>query len=182
METVEHKIRKVRKILHVLRYAVTTSFYKNNDLQLDLKNAIKVDLHTRVHPATKRLLYSNSESAYDRRQKKQNISTKCQTVTPKEENDYLNIENISLTDNKCYNPVYSCLIDSVRNRRLSKIKIIVGNISKWTPSNCREDNTTHKWMVYVRTPKDSVDILNFVEAVNFYLHPSYKPNDVIKLR
>ncbi len=36
-------------------------------------------------------------------------------------------------------------------------------------------------MVYVRGPHQDPDISNFVKAVRFFLHPSYHPNDIIRV-
>lgn len=60
-------------------------------------------------------------------------------------------------------------------------RIIVGNISKWIPLDWREDAASHKWTMYVRGDKDDVDISAFVSKVRFFLHPSYRPNDVVEV-
>ena len=62
-------------------------------------------------------------------------------------------------------------------------KIIVGNISKFIPLEKREknDQASHKWMVYVRGPPNSPDITSYVKQVWFILHPSYMPNDMIEV-
>lgn len=43
------------------------------------------------------------------------------------------------------------------------------------------DKSTHKWMVYVRGPKEEPPIDEFVEKVCFFLHDSYFPNNVVKI-
>ncbi|XP_070165829.1 uncharacterized protein D12 [Polyergus mexicanus] len=61
-------------------------------------------------------------------------------------------------------------------------RIIIGNISKWIPPDWREDASSHKWTIYVRNDKDeSANISTFVSKVRFFLHPSYRPNDVIEV-
>ncbi|XP_060074938.1 YEATS domain-containing protein 2-like [Ylistrum balloti] len=64
-----------------------------------------------------------------------------------------------------------------------KKRIIVGNVSKYIPVERREENDqpTHKWMVYVRGPKDQPHIDHFVKKVWFLLHPSYRPNDLVEV-
>ncbi|XP_021347557.1 YEATS domain-containing protein 2-like isoform X2 [Mizuhopecten yessoensis] len=64
-----------------------------------------------------------------------------------------------------------------------KKRIIVGNVSKYIPVDRREENDqpTHKWMVYVRGPKDQPHIDHFVKKVWFLLHPSYRPNDLVEV-
>src|SRR6218665_2411734 len=43
------------------------------------------------------------------------------------------------------------------------------------------DKSTHKWMVYVRGPKEEPPIDEFVEKVCFFLHDSYFPNNVVEI-
>ena len=71
----------------------------------------------------------------------------------------------------------------VANRFYVTKKVIVGNISKYiTPDNRQGyDKSTHKWMVYVRGPKDNPDITDVVKSVSFFLHPSYIPNDIVHI-
>ena len=71
------------------------------------------------------------------------------------------------------------------SRFYSKRRIIVGNTSQYlhpvASSQENADGSTHKWMVYVRGPHEDPDISNFVKAVRFFLHPSYHPNDIIRV-
>ncbi|KAI4499386.1 hypothetical protein M0802_005646 [Mischocyttarus mexicanus] len=60
-------------------------------------------------------------------------------------------------------------------------RIVIGNISKWISKVCREDRVSHKWMIYVKGSKEFPNIENFVSKVRFFLHPSYKPNDVVEV-
>ena len=60
-------------------------------------------------------------------------------------------------------------------------RIIVGNTSQYLLSTMKGDPTTHKWMVYVRGPPEDVEINQFINSVWFFLHPSYAPNDIIKV-
>lgn len=69
-------------------------------------------------------------------------------------------------------------------RFYSKKRIIIGNTSQYLhPATTQEqvDGSTHKWMVYVRGPTEDADISSFVKAVRFFLHPSYHPNDIIRV-
>ncbi|XP_067898037.1 YEATS domain-containing protein 2 isoform X2 [Heterodontus francisci] len=65
-----------------------------------------------------------------------------------------------------------------------KKTIVVGNVSKYIPPDKREENdqSTHKWMVYVRGSRKEPTINHFVKKVWFFLHPSYKPNDLVEVR
>lgn len=60
-------------------------------------------------------------------------------------------------------------------------RIIVGNTSQYLLSTMKGDPTTHKWMVYVRGPPEDGEINQFVSSVWFFLHPSYAPNDIVKV-
>ncbi|XP_063985692.1 YEATS domain-containing protein 2 [Diachasmimorpha longicaudata] len=64
-------------------------------------------------------------------------------------------------------------------RHKSRKRIVVGNISKWIPPDWREDAASHKWTMYVRGTKEDSDISDVVSKVRFFLHPSYRPNDVV---
>ena len=69
-------------------------------------------------------------------------------------------------------------------RFYSKKRIVIGNTSQYlhpTSTGEQVDGSTHKWMVYVRGPNEEPDISNFVKAVRFFLHPSYHPNDIIRV-
>ncbi|KAK2576226.1 hypothetical protein KPH14_005595 [Odynerus spinipes] len=60
-------------------------------------------------------------------------------------------------------------------------RIVIGNISKWIPPDWREDAASHKWTIYVRGSKEVSNIGDFVSKVRFFLHPSYRPNDVVEV-
>lgn len=60
-------------------------------------------------------------------------------------------------------------------------RIIVGNTSQYLLSTMKSDPTTHKWMVYVRGPPEDSEINQFISSVWFFLHPSYAPNDIVKV-
>ncbi|XP_062617368.1 YEATS domain-containing protein 2-like [Saccostrea cucullata] len=64
-----------------------------------------------------------------------------------------------------------------------KKRIVIGNVSKYIPVDRRDENdqSTHKWMVYVRGPKGEPNIDHFVKKVWFFLHPSYRPNDLVEV-
>ena len=69
-------------------------------------------------------------------------------------------------------------LNSSRGKNQSKHLIVVGNTSKYIGDEKSKDAVTHKWLVFLRT-KTSVPIEDIVQKVRFYLHPSYRPNDVI---
>ncbi|XP_050819667.1 YEATS domain-containing protein 2 [Gopherus flavomarginatus] len=76
------------------------------------------------------------------------------------------------------------LLNDETSRLYVKKTIVVGNVSKYIPPDKREENdqSTHKWMVYVRGSRREPSINHFVKKVWFFLHPSYKPNDLVEVR
>ncbi len=72
------------------------------------------------------------------------------------------------------------------SRFYSKKRVIVGNTSQYLDPVAHQhvsaDGSTHKWMVYVRGPQAEPDISHFVKAVRFFLHPSYHPNDIVRVK
>ncbi len=62
-----------------------------------------------------------------------------------------------------------------------KRRFIVGNVSKWIECDQREDQSTHKWMIYVRGDRDTPDVSDVVSKVRFLIHPSYHPHDLIEV-
>nr|XP_032831061.1 YEATS domain-containing protein 2 isoform X7 [Petromyzon marinus] len=69
------------------------------------------------------------------------------------------------------------------SRLYFKKTIVVGNVSKYIAPEKREENdqSTHKWMIYVRGSRREPRIDHFVKKVWFFLHPSYKPNDLVEV-
>lgn len=70
----------------------------------------------------------------------------------------------------------------------TKVRIIVGNVSKYIPLDRRdgggggEQTATHKWLAYVRTaPGEPRGIGELVRHVRFFLHPSYRPHDLVQV-
>ncbi|XP_055859296.1 YEATS domain-containing protein 2 [Episyrphus balteatus] len=69
-------------------------------------------------------------------------------------------------------------LNSARLNNQTKHLIVVGNTSKYIGDEKPSDNSSHKWLVYVQS-KSSIPIEKFVTKVRFFLHPSYRPNDVV---
>lgn len=66
-----------------------------------------------------------------------------------------------------------------------KKRVIVGNTSQYldpTAHGTKGDGSTHKWMVYVRGSQSEPSIGHFIKAVRFFLHPSYHPNDIVRVK
>ncbi|GES84649.1 YEATS domain-containing protein 2-like [Rhizophagus clarus] len=81
-------------------------------------------------------------------------------------------------------PACSSVFDPIDHgsRFYVKRRIVVGNVSKWIASEKRDPNLqkyTHKWMVYVAGPPHDLNVTPFIRKVRFYLHPSYRPHDIV---
>lgn len=59
-----------------------------------------------------------------------------------------------------------------------KIRLTVGNVSKWLGTDS-PDKATHKWTVYIKSSQSELDLSKIIHRAKYYLHPSYKPNDVV---
>lgn len=186
LEEVEEKIFKAQKLLHLVRYVLITSYYKKNDLEVSADEEVTTagfDKQNRIHPAVKKLLGSNPRlDIFCAGKGKRRLASKScdkeasssQTAEPKRPRLEIKSELQTSHLSKNSEQIYS------KNRKKIRHRIVVGNVSKWVPS--LEDSTTHKWMMYVRGDKDSADISHIIERVIFYLHPSYKPHDVVEIK
>lgn len=58
-----------------------------------------------------------------------------------------------------------------------------GNISKYIGDEEADlaTSVTHKWLIYI-TAKTPVPVEQIVSRARFFLHESYKPNDVAEVR
>lgn len=173
----------------MLRYVLVSNYYNKQETQQHLsEEELKlVDNQPRLHPAVKRLTSESELSNLDfskrktRRTQKFNqvmsidMEEKLESNEDKKEplapiiNSNLNVKQMDES------------VSVPRNRQMTKRRIIVGNISKWIPSDNTEDNSTHKWMVYIRGPPERPRIDDFIKKIVFHLHPSYQPHDVIDI-
>lgn len=204
LELIQQRITQVRKTLHLLRYVLVTSYYNNKNCLINTEESNSenhfISAQSRIHPALKKLLGTNFDMcaniAAETRRKRHYKSSKLpeeglaqepqQNISPQSNNITDTIEIESKHENAIeatHVPTNSEqeICDSIRNRKKIKRRIVVGNISKWMPSENQEDNSTHKWMIYVRGTKDSPKVSHFISKVVFHLHPSYVPNDVIEV-
>ncbi|KAJ3079389.1 YEATS domain-containing protein 2, partial [Quaeritorhiza haematococci] len=63
-----------------------------------------------------------------------------------------------------------------------KRRIVVGNVSQYIPTTSRApgmERYAFKWMVYLRGTPTAPDVTPFIQKVRFFLHPDYKPYDVV---
>ncbi|CAG9858380.1 unnamed protein product [Phyllotreta striolata] len=189
LEEVEEKIFKAQKLLHIVRYVLVTSYYKKKNLETspdDETLSVGFDKQSRIHPAVKKLLGSNSKLDVfcAGKGKRRLTSRNCDiesSVPPLAEIKKPKLEVKTEAPAPAAPAAIKISDQSIaKNRKKTRHRLIVGNISKWVPSS--EDTTTHKWMMYVRGDKDSADVSHIIEKVIFYLHPSYRPHDVVEVK
>lgn len=199
IESIQERINKVRKTMHLLRYVLVKSYYNNKNC---LVNAVEepscsgeapeIDLQSRLHPALKKLIGKNASYPFGNigtRRSKQNQEKPIKSEVSNDSDVQESKEADIVETNKCERVEIECRsvvngengCDTVRNRKKKKYRVVVGNISKYMPAKNKEDNSTHKWMVYVRGAKEAPNVSHFIKKVVFYLHPSYRPCDVIEL-
>lgn len=189
--------------MHMLRYVVISSYYNNKncvintaeDIPYNTDEFLAFDQQNRIHPAIKKLLGKNTQPSLSSSSTRQNrVKSKPTDNTVIQESEEMTLKQPEviceaatveqITEpkviQKTVEETEEC--DTVRNRKKTKHRIVVGNISKWMPSESPEDNSTHKWMIYIRGTKDAPRVSHFIQKVVFYLHPSYKPNDVIEIK
>ncbi|CAH2002792.1 unnamed protein product [Acanthoscelides obtectus] len=183
LEEIEEQITKAQKLLHLVRYVIITSYYDKKSLEhtttAEEQMSTVFDSQNRIHPAVKKLIGKNPTLDVfnihgKRKAAKSSLfgepSTSQVVETKKPKLEVKGISKTSVDSNQ------NCL----QSRKKTRHRIVVGNISKYM-SSVEDDNMTHKWMVYVRGDKSKPDISDIVEKVVFYLHPSYKPNDVVEV-
>ncbi|XP_072378822.1 uncharacterized protein [Diabrotica undecimpunctata] len=186
LEELEEKIFRAQKLLHVVRYALVNSYYKKNNLEIspdDETVTAGFDKQNRIHPAIKKLLGSNPslDILCSGKGKRRVASKSCDKIGSKSQTSEAKRPKLDVKT-LAPNPHNNSDSDQtfVKNRKKTRHRLVIGNVSKWIQS--LEDNTTHKWMMYVRGEKDNPDISHIVDKVVFHLHPSYKPHDIVEVR
>lgn len=186
------------KTLQLLRSVCVSTYYNRNELIFnsytdnDLKlNDPNVDTifgpQSKPHPAVRKIIGKVPLQQIVSSRTRKKTSTQINLKKELNLNETVKIEKED--GEKCANETISHeQLDSLdgigRNERFkTKYRIIVGNISKWlNQSSMSQDKSTHKWMVYVRGPRENPDVSSIIKKVRFFLHPSYRPNDIIEIK
>ncbi|XP_069692593.1 uncharacterized protein D12 isoform X2 [Periplaneta americana] len=172
---IQERLHQAQKTLHMLRYVVVSTFYNKKQVGTE-------DKQKRIHPAVKKLIGKEpcSWGPLHQRPSKYRPLDKEQTSPIKEEEPREPVNKVP----RYIPPKSSTSAPSTSPcRGVHKVKkrIVIGNISKWVPVDTREDSASHKWMMYVRGPRDAADVSGFVSMVRFFLHPSYRPHDIAEV-
>lgn len=205
---IQERLHRASKIIHLLRYVIVADFYNRKQCHNSQNGEPK---QTQIHPAIKQLIgksprltslhhlqsiavasASNSDLPAS-----QSVSTSSSSITGggtkqvskqcrlEKRNNEAHDEDSRPKKIPRYIPPKSGIPESQcpsrGTRHKTRKRIIIGNISKWIPPEWREDAASHKWTMYVRGDKENPDISGFVSKVRFFLHPSYRPNDVVEV-
>ncbi|XP_019398481.1 PREDICTED: YEATS domain-containing protein 2 isoform X2 [Crocodylus porosus] len=211
IEVIDQRLIEARRMMDKLRACIVANYYASAGLLKAGEGTKTCDSMVFNHPSIKKCLESPSRSSSPANQgsdtpsanhsESDSLSQHADFLLDKD-NGNLDVEE-RLTNNLDQRPnrgtgrdtsgVLSAQKAGQRNAGLSseetsrlfvKKTIVVGNVSKYIPPDKREENdqSTHKWMVYVRGSRREPSINHFVKKVWFFLHPSYKPNDLVEVR
>ncbi|XP_050163849.1 YEATS domain-containing protein 2 isoform X7 [Myiozetetes cayanensis] len=211
IEIIDQRLIEARRMMDKLRACIVANYYASAGLLKAGEGTRSCDATILNHPSIKKFLESPSRSSSPANQGSDTPSANhSESDSLSQHNDFLldkdngnldaeeRLAN-SLDQRQSRNAgrdssgVSSSQKPGQRNAGLSndetsrlyvKKTIVVGNVSKYIPPDKREENdqSTHKWMVYVRGSRREPSINHFVKKVWFFLHPSYKPNDLVEVR
>ncbi|PSN53604.1 YEATS domain-containing protein 2, partial [Blattella germanica] len=167
---IQDRLQEAHKSLHALRFAVVSAFYNKKQNTTDEKQKP-------IHPAVKKLIGKEPRNW-------EPLNQRPSKYRPLQGNP---LPEPILQDLQPVTKVPRYIPPKMPPRSTPLVPtsfvemIVIGNISKWVPVDTREDSASHKWMMYVRGPKESPDVSGFVSKVRFFLHPSYRPNDIAEV-
>ncbi|KAK2868514.1 hypothetical protein Q7C36_000385 [Tachysurus vachellii] len=202
IEVIGQRLNEARRMMDKLRACIVASYYTSAGLTKVSESSVS-DLN---HPAIKRFLESPSRSSSPLNQGSEAHSvghseteSLSQPTEPGErdsqgwkEEDLRHLERrpgrntgkdtFGVPSSADQHFTFHTTGDEA-SRLYVKKTIVVGNVSKYIAPDKREENdqSTHKWMVYVRGSRKEPSIDHFVKKVWFFLHPSYKPNDLVEV-
>ncbi|XP_063228779.1 YEATS domain-containing protein 2 [Bacillus rossius redtenbacheri] len=185
---IQERLHHAQKTLHLLRYAIVRNYYTRSESQQSSQQ-------THIHPAVKKLIGKQPQHPFlgqlEQRPSKyrQASSVALKSEPPDPESPGLGAgPETRVTKVPRYVPpkpdetkLQPQIGLSRGLRHKVKKRLVIGNISKWIPVDSREDSASHKWMIYVRGPREAPDVSGFVSKVRFFLHPSFRPNDVVEV-
>uniref|UniRef100_A0A8D0GM44 YEATS domain-containing protein 2 n=1 Tax=Sphenodon punctatus TaxID=8508 RepID=A0A8D0GM44_SPHPU len=211
IEVIDQRLIEARRMMDKLRACIVANYYASTGLLKVAEGTKTCDPLVFNHPSIKKFLESPSRSSSPANQGSDTPSANhSESDSLSQHNDFLmEKDNGSLDveerlssrmDQRANrNPGQDALgvtgslkagqknaghSNEETSRLFVKKTIVVGNVSKYIPPDKREENdqSTHKWMVYVRGSRREPSINHFVKKVWFFLHPSYKPNDLVEVR
>uniref|UniRef100_A0A8B9MXD1 YEATS domain-containing protein 2 n=1 Tax=Accipiter nisus TaxID=211598 RepID=A0A8B9MXD1_9AVES len=211
IEVIDQRLIEARRMMDKLRACIVANYYASAGLLKAGEGTRSCDATVLNHPSIKKFLESPSRSSSPANQGSDTPSANhSESDSLSQHNDFLlDKDNGNLdADERLTNSLdqrqsrntgrdsssvsssqkpgqrNAGLLNDETSRLYVKKTIVVGNVSKYIPPDKREENdqSTHKWMVYVRGSRREPSINHFVKKVWFFLHPSYKPNDLVEVR
>ncbi|XP_063163028.1 YEATS domain-containing protein 2 isoform X2 [Candoia aspera] len=210
IQVIDQRLIEARRMMDKLRACIVANYYASAGLFKVGEGMKTYDSMVFNHPTIKKFLESPSRSSSPANQGSETLSVNHSESESSQHMEYmlgkdngsLDVEergpnklDLSLRKNtgQGISDVSRDYKAGLRNAGFSneehsrlfvKKTIVVGNVSKYIPPDKREENdqSTHKWMVYVRGSRREPSIDHFVKKVWFFLHPSYKPNDLVEVR
>ncbi|XP_044291947.1 YEATS domain-containing protein 2 isoform X5 [Varanus komodoensis] len=210
IEVIDQRLIEARRMMDKLRACIVANYYASAALLKVGEGTKACDPMVFNHPSIKKFLESPSRSSSPANQGSETLSVNHSESESSQHTDYMtgkdngNLDaeerlsnkhgqRLSKNSGQGTSAVARDRKLGMRNTGLSneeysrlfvKKTIVVGNVSKYIPPDMREENdqSTHKWMVYVRGSRREPSIDHFVKKVWFFLHPSYKPNDLVEVR
>ncbi|XP_026169705.1 YEATS domain-containing protein 2 isoform X2 [Mastacembelus armatus] len=203
IDVINQRLNEARRMMDKLRACIVANYYANVGVTKLPEHATKSDPAVLNHPAIRRFLESPSRSSSPLNQgsdtpslvhsESESLSHHGEGAEREEEDSNRQDRRPGRNTGKDTFGVPSSIGAEQRvtfhttgdeaSRLYAKKTIVVGNVSKYIPPDKREENdqSTHKWMVYVRGSRKEPTIDHFVKKVWFFLHPSYKPNDLVEV-
>lgn len=198
---IESRIQDAKVLLQRTRYAVVNQYYKKAEqgcgsAAATLEYGGLTAKHREqgpIHPALKRILVSNSMRPLDgpsmrttkkiealENSEKHASKTKLSSMEEKVNNTLM---VLGINQEMNHDQIRKDIPRKSRNesRIMSRYKICVGNTSQYIGDEHNKDGVIYKWLVYIKV-KSKIPIHHFIGKVRFFLHPSFKPNDVIDVR
>ncbi|KAM4556865.1 YEATS domain-containing protein 2 [Fundulus diaphanus] len=208
IDVISQRLNEARRMMDKLRACIVANYFASAGIAKPPEHTLKSDPAVLNHPAIRRFLESPSRSSSPLNQGSETQSlahSECESLSQQGDGAERNGEGAwredgskperrpgrntgkdtfgvpSPMDAEQRVTYYTTGDDA--SRLYAKKTIVVGNVSKYIPPDKREENdqSTHKWMVYVRGSRREPSIDHFVKKVWFFLHPSYKPNDLVEV-
>ncbi|XP_077344505.1 YEATS domain-containing protein 2 isoform X5 [Lithobates pipiens] len=204
IEVIDQRLNEARRMMDKLRAYIVANYYASAGFGKGHEGTSACDPTILNHPSIKKFLespsrasspanhrsdtpsVSNSETdsictPSELLDKDSHVATKTVHKGTSAADEKLGKDSVP-TENDNQTAGFTRSVDT--SRRFVKKTLVVGNVSRYIPPDKREENdqSTHKWMVYVRGSRKEPSIHHFVKKVWFFLHPSYKPNDLVEVR
>ncbi|XP_064418462.1 YEATS domain-containing protein 2 isoform X3 [Latimeria chalumnae] len=211
IEVIDQRLAEARRRMDKLRACIVANYYASAGQPKAPEGGKLYDSTVFNHPAIKKFLESPSRSSSPGNQRSETPSAnQSETESVSRESEYLldkEGDGVSKEESQSCKPetrpgrntgqdTFGVSAQQRTDQRSTSLltsedplllyvkkTIVVGNVSKYIPPDKREENdqSTHKWMVYVRGSRKEPTIDHFVKKVWFFLHPSYKPNDLVEV-